>query len=228
MAAEYNIFSNDTGVMIFFGFIFLIVIIVFLVNRSAKKRTENFRNAAMVVGLNFVEKAPNDFLLKFSGFKLFNDGYSKKAKNLIEGEESGIKFSIFDYQYTVGMGKNSRTYSQSVYFAQSDNINLPTFSLGPESFFHKIGNIIGYKDIDFDIHPIFSKNYLLKGEDETAIRNAFSENVLQFFENKKKKYCVEANGNKLVIYNRSETIKPVDLIAFKDEMIKIVRLFMKY
>ncbi|NOR85498.1 hypothetical protein GQ473_05260 [archaeon] len=228
MAPEYNIFANDTGVMIFLGFVFLIIIIVFLVNRSAKKRTENLRTAAMMIGLSFVEKAPSDFLDKLSGFKLFNDGYSKKATNLIEGENSGIKFSIFDYKYTVGMGKHSRTYSQSVYFAEGDKINLPIFSLAPESFFDKIGDIVGFKDIDFDNHPIFSKNYLLKGEDEMSIRNTFNENILQFFENRKKKICVEANSNRLVIYNRSETIKPADLITFKDEMLKIVRLFMRY
>ena len=228
MAAEYNIFTEEPGLIIFTGVFFIIILIVYLVIRSAKKRTENFRNAAMMIGLTFVEKVPSDFLFRLNGFKLFNSGYSKKATNLIAGEESGIKFSIFDYTYTVGMGKSSQTYSQSVYFAESDKINLPEFSMAPESFFHKIGNIIGYKDIDFDMHQNFSKNYLLKGEDENAIRIAFSENVLQFFENNKKKFCVEANGNRLVIYNRSKTIKPVDLIAFKDEMLKIVRLFMRY
>ncbi len=62
---------------------------------------------------------------------------------------------------------------------------MKNFSFDSESFFHKIRNIIGYKDIDFDTHPNFSKNYLLNGEDENAIRNVFNEGVLYFFENKK-------------------------------------------
>ena len=97
MAAEYNIFRDEPEIMIiFFGVIFVFVVIVFLVIRSAKKRTNNLRNEAMTIGLTFAEKAPKDFLFRLSGFKLFSEGYSKKATNLIEGEESGIIFSIFD------------------------------------------------------------------------------------------------------------------------------------
>jgi len=41
--------------------------------------------------------------------------------------------------------------------------------MGPESFFHRIGDVFGFKDIDFDEEPGFSGCYLLKGNDSIIV-----------------------------------------------------------
>ena len=46
----------------------------------------------------------------------------------------------------------------------------------------KLCEMLGLKDIDFDSHPQFSKDYLLKGADEAAVRRCFHPAVLTFFE----------------------------------------------
>ncbi|MCK4968178.1 MAG: hypothetical protein KAS12_03915, partial [Candidatus Aenigmarchaeota archaeon] len=168
MIYEYNLFENDGSATIFLGFVFIFLISLFFAIRAAKKQTEKFRNVATTMGLSFIEKVPSDFLFKMSDFKLFNMGSSKKATNLIEGEDFGIKFSIFNYEYAIRFHRYGKMCSQSVYFVQSEKINLPSFSLGPKLFFYEIGDVLGSKDIEFDTHPLFSKNYILKGEDENA------------------------------------------------------------
>ncbi len=202
-----------------------IAAIIYLVVRAEKKRTENLKNQAHMMGLSFSEKTPDDFLSSLSEFKLFSKGRSKKAYNLINGSAQGIPYSIFDYKYTVGAGKSSQTPMQTVFFAKKESLKLPKFSMAPEYFYHKIGDLLGSKDIDFTNKPIFSKKYILKGDDDTAIRNTFKEEILSFFERKKEKIAIEANSNKMIIYRPSKNIKPKDLTKFKDESIKIVGLF---
>ncbi len=65
-------------------------------------------------------------------------------------------------------------------------MRLPNFTLRPENLFHKIGQVFGYQDIDFDSHPEFSKRYLLKGENESEVRSTFSADTLAFYESDQK------------------------------------------
>jgi len=44
-----------------------------------------------------------------------------------------------------------------------NKLKLPFFELKPENTFHKIGQVFGYQDIDFEAFPNFSKGYLLRG-----------------------------------------------------------------
>ncbi len=202
-----------------------IIGIIYLVARAEKKRTENLKNQAHMMGLSFSDKTPDDFISNLSEFKLFTKGHSKKAYNIIEGNAQGIQYSIFDYKYTVGAGKSSQTPTQTVFSAKKENLKLPKFSMTPEYFYHKIGDLLGSKDIDFADKPIFSKKYILKGDDETTIRNTFKEEILSFFERKKEKIAIEANNSKMIIYTPSKNIKPKELTKFKDESLKIVELF---
>ncbi|MEC9473853.1 MAG: hypothetical protein VX584_04130, partial [Actinomycetota bacterium] len=67
----------------------------------------------------------------------------------------------------------------------AEDLQLPTFVIRPENLFHKIGSTFGYQDIDFDAHPTFSKRYLLRGPDEEAIRNTFTDEFLSSYERHK-------------------------------------------
>jgi len=42
--------------------------------------------------------------------------------------------------------------------------------------------VVGLHDIDFDAHPRFSKNYLLRGTDNEKVRDLFRHDVLDVFE----------------------------------------------
>lgn len=59
------------------------------------------------------------------------------------------------------------------------------------SYGDKIGAAIGFQDIDFDNHPEFSRSFVLKGENEQAIRHFFDTKMLELFA-KRKKSCVES------------------------------------
>ncbi|MCK4820866.1 hypothetical protein KA005_34185, partial [bacterium] len=146
--------------------------------------------------------------------------------NVLERGDSDGRITIFDYKYTVGSGKSSHTYKQTVVYFQSDDLALPDFALRPERIFHKIGSVFGYQDIDFETSPEFSRHYLLRGVNETAIRNLFGMDVLAYFEREKsKKMCVEGNDKHLIYYKSGKLIKPEDIRIELEEAKSNLELF---
>ncbi|MCK5026205.1 MAG: hypothetical protein KAS15_06425, partial [Nanoarchaeota archaeon] len=141
------------------------------------------------------------------------------------GTRSGIKWTIFEYRFTTGGGKNSNTEKQTVAMAGLKNANLPQFYLSKKNIFHKIGSKFGYKYIDFENNPIFSNNYLLRGEDEQAIRKIFNSNILIYLEEKLTKATIEAEGSKLIYYIPRKRIKPDQFLTFLDDAEKMVKMF---
>ena len=73
----------------------------------------------------------------------------------------------------------------------------------PENLGDKIVGWFRGNDIDFDTHPEFSKRFLLNGEDETAVRNLFTPQVMEYFE-AKKTLSAEAIGQTLLIYRQGK------------------------
>ncbi|MEA3514881.1 MAG: hypothetical protein U9R34_05360 [Nanoarchaeota archaeon] len=208
---------------IIFAIAALVGIIIYLVYQHEKKRIQALEDVAMRNGFSFNQKMDQDIIL--GDFKIFNKGSSKKSSNLMKGTKSGIKWTIFEYRFTTGGGKNSNTEKQTVAIAKLKNTQLPNFFLGRKNIFHKIGSKFGYKYIDFDQHPVFSNNYLLRGEDEQAIRKVFNSNILIYLEEKLTKATIEAEGSKLIYYIPRKIIKPDQFLTFLDDAEKRVRMF---
>jgi hypothetical protein len=92
-----------------------------------------------------------------------------------------VKAAVFDYIYVTGSGKSQQTHYQTVVYLEPVNLALPMFSLRPETLFHRMLSAFGYQDIDFGQRPEFSKQYILRGQNELAIRQTFNDRVLSFF-----------------------------------------------
>jgi hypothetical protein len=101
---------------------------------------------------------------------------------------------------------------------------LPTFSLRPETIWHKIGGWFGHQDIDFESHPGFSRLYLLRGRDEEAIRRLFTAEVLAFYEGQSG-LSTEGAGNRLVVYRHAKRIAPADTRSFLEEGFGVLGVF---
>ena len=54
---------------------------------------------------------------------------------------------------------------------------VPRFALTREGLLHRVGAALGFQDIDFDEDPEFSKRFVLKGDDEHAIREIFADDL---------------------------------------------------
>lgn len=193
----------------------LVALIIYLVWRHEKKRTEALSIVAEQNGLQFSAEKNETLLAKLQAFSLFNKGRGKKMKNVMVAETELARMTIFDYQYTTGGGKNSQTHHHTLMAMESDSLNLPAFSLKPEGFFDRIGAKMGFQDIDFDEHPEFSSAFVLKGKDEVAIRQFFDGPMMDLFV-QHKGISVEAQLG-LFTYRKGGRKQPPEIRGFMTE-----------
>jgi len=172
-------------VLIFLAFALFAGGAIWYSHHTSKKRREAFIETAEEMGLQSYPDGDSELMDRFAGFKLFSRGRARKMKNVVQGDSGEVKIAIFDYQFTTGSGKQTRTHYQSVVSLQSQEIQCPDFTMRPEGMLDKIGGAIGLQDIDFDSHPNFSKMFVLKSK--RAMEPCFSTARLKRLSLKKSK-----------------------------------------
>lgn len=211
-------------VLIVVGGVLLLGAIIFAVYWYEQRRTERLQAVCEQLGLRFYPKGDETLLDRLAQFHLFSQGHSRKIKNMLHGETPDAEIAVFGYRYTTGGGKNSHTWSQTVMYFRSPSLTLPQFALRPEKLFHRIGQVMGYQDIDFHSHPVFSKRYLLRGTDEAAVRGVFADDVLSHFE-AQQKVSTEGGGDQLIFYRSAKRIDPDQIQPFMEEGFRVFNLF---
>jgi hypothetical protein len=208
--------------ILFFGAVVVAVGVgVSMVYAYEKKRTATLAGACLRMGFNFQPKIPKEQIPTMGSFHLFNVGRSRTGWNLMTGKADGAAVSVFDYRYTVGGGKNSHTFVQTVAVFPGVGA-LPEFILAPEHWWDRVGQALGFKDLDFEASPEFSRNYQLKGPDESRIRAAFGAEALGFFA-QQLGWSVEVKGDAIAIYRHSSRPKPEEMPQFVAEVAAVRR-----
>lgn len=214
-------------IIIFVFFVGLAVFLIIYNNKKERERTAALQQTATQLGWSFAAKAPLNMIAGLERFELFNAGHSREIKNFMYGVAQGVKAAAFDYIYVTGAGKSRQTHFQTVFYVEPANLSVPYFSLRPENFMHRILGAFGYQDIDFGQRPAFSKAYILRGADELAIRSAFNDRLLAFFEN----YggtCVDGGGNQLFVFRGGYRCQPQEVEGSVGLALQIANLLREY
>ena len=199
------------------------VLIILYRRKRARERTQIMRAAARQLGWTFFAEAPLSYIRGLDRFTLFDQGHGKQIINLMCGEASGTKAAVFDYIYITGSGKNSSTHSQSVVYLEPADLRLPYFSLRSEGVMSKVLAAFGYQDIDFGQRPEFSRQYLLRGLDEPAIRQTFNDPVLSFYESYPGT-CTDAGGNQLFLFRSGYEFQPQEIQSYVGLALQVANL----
>ena len=207
----------------------LVGLLILRAQKLIEQRLKKLKDFAEQMGMECSAKGDSALLESLSAFDLFSQS-GVKITNVLHGDSEqlgyGEEFEVRILEYTYQSGES--TISQTVICFRSSQLSLPDFSMRPEHFFHKIGSVLGYQDIDFESHPTaveFSKKYLLRGKDEQKIRALFTDAVLTFFAAHPDKVCVEGSDDQLIWYQPGKIIEPEDIPAFMKEGFEVFRLF---
>jgi hypothetical protein len=202
----------------------VVVAVLLLARRARQQRTEALRGTSGAMGFAFEDKGNLEQLQARGSLPIFDRGHGKRVSNVMTGRAGGTdqEVALFDYQYTTGAGKESHTWRQTVALFPSGARRLPDLVLAPENFFHKVGQVFGYQDVDFEANPDFSSRYLLRGPDESAIRAALSPDKLSFFEHHLG-WTVEVHGGTVGIYRSGKRCKPEDVREFLEDARAVLR-----
>jgi hypothetical protein len=169
-----------------------------------------------------------------AGLTLFQQVDDKRMHNVMSGRLAGAEAAVFDYTYSTRLtslqkstpdaAKPSPTSaSQTVAVFRFRDRKLPLFELSREG---KILKAEGH-DIDFPTHPIFSRRFHLRGDDESAIRNLFDGGVLGFFEQLPDDFSqiVEAAGECIAVYRPGRVVNPEAVKSFVEQAAAIASTF---
>lgn len=162
------------------------------------RRQQDLRDLAEGYGWSFDPTIHWD-AEELSPFQFFETRPIEYRNNVITGElVPGIKWEISDITFDEGA-----LHAAEVYHTTIGVIHLPTalpdFTLEKEEFFDRLLEFAGYRDIDFKLFPKFSSKFLLKGDDEEELREFFTEERLNFFE-QEEVYHLESRGSRLLVF----------------------------
>ena len=162
-------------------------------------------------------------------FQFFEIRPIERKSNCIRGsfEDLDVHWEIADVTFNEGAAFSAEVYHSTVMTLRVPS-QLPKFVMEKEGIFDKIFDRVmafsGYKDIDFELYPSFSKNILLMGENEAEIREFFTPELIEFFETEKVQH-IECNGEALLIFIKmklARTDKMEEVIGFSKRLTKIV------
>lgn len=182
-------------------------------HRAERSRVESLREAAARLGWGFREAVPFETIPDLTRFELFDQGRRRRLANLLTSPAGDVRAVVFDYTYVTGGGKSQQTHRQTVFYATSDALALPGFSLRPQHFLHSIGKAFGYQDIDLEAWPTFSEMFVLRGGDEAAVRAAFTGRVVEFFE-LRRGVCAAGAGHELLHWRAGRRVAAAELESF--------------
>lgn len=137
--------------------------------------------------------------------RLFNVGHAKVISNVLSDTYNGHLFRLFNYQYTVGSGKNSHTYMFTICEVAFPQTKFPYILLqsrkmskfGLSEFFGRD------RDVEIPIEEDFKKNFKLftRLEYEIEALQIFSHDILRLLQEQAYRFSIEFSGNKMYVYD---------------------------
>jgi carbonic anhydrase len=143
-------------------------------------------------------------------FGYFKTRNIDKVSNVLSNEDC----TIFDVHFTEGEMIAKQVIKTTMLHIHPLK-TVPNFTLDKEGLFEYIMEFAGYKDIDIDNHPDFSKRFYLAGKNEEKIRTFFTDELILFFESNKQ-YHISATENGILIFEneRLASVKEIKALAY--------------
>ena len=140
---------------------------------KGRKRAKEMREAGASLNLREASKSDKQALEDhIDQSRLFSDG-SSWPKTVLVGDVNGVQVTLADYNFSTPVTK--RKTKTTLLTIQTNSLSLPPFTLMPSGWLiDSLSSLVGYRDINFDSHPQFSKQYLLRAFDEDDLGNEFS------------------------------------------------------
>jgi hypothetical protein len=194
---------------------------------ASRMRANEMEALARTLGYTFRGTATAADSELVIGCYLGETGSKPTVSNVLEvARTPELKFILFDYAYTNDDTETTTTIHQTIARIQTPLLKLPSFLLFPETVFSKIRGLFEDADVNFLDSPGFSDKYILRGQDEAALRTIFSPAVRQALE-PLEHLTIEGADDALFIFRAERRIEPDELVARIEENKRILALFLE-
>lgn len=163
------------------------------------QRQKSLRLFAGKLGWHFDHSEFYDFT-DFKNFKFFKTKRIDRARNRLRGKVGRIVVELADLDYHEGefITRESR-HSTMIILRLPQTV--PSFVMDNELLLDRVAHLAGFTNINFRLHPDFSKTFKLKGNEESAIIQFFDDELIEFFQ-ANNGFHLESNGNALLIFEK--------------------------
>jgi len=162
-----------------------------------EKRRKAMSAIAEKLHLSFYRGKERGIIRKYSFINKFHRGRNKYASNSLYGQYRGHEVNVFDYHYTTGHGKNRKHHRLSFFLIEIPVV-FPELTIVPEDVFSKIGQAIGYDDIDFESHE-FSRKFCVRSKDKKFAYDFCNAKMIDYLLSNNE-LSIEVENNVLAIY----------------------------
>lgn len=179
-------------------------------NNNLTKRQSTIQEIASEFHLNYSSEKNKDtfFLNDFLFFKTRQINYI-----INEISNNNVSLNIFDIEFSEGEFIAKEVVRSTMLYIEI--AVAPTFTLDKEGFLQKVYGLAGFTDIHIDNHKDFSKRFYLLGDNEEAVKQYFSDELVQFFESNPY-YHIESNGKGLLIFDKERLAGVREIKALLD------------
>jgi len=112
-------------------------------------------------------------------------------------------FTLFDITYSEGELITKEEVRTTMLHMAIDT-QIPEFTLDREGFLVRVYASSGFEEIRIDNHTDFARRFYLLGDDEPAVKDFFSDELVLFFEGNPY-YHVESHANGLLVFHNQRT-----------------------
>ena len=143
-------------------------------------------------------------------FGYFKTRKIDKVSNILSNDDC----TIFDVQFSEGEMIAKQVIKATMLHIHTQK-EVPNFTLDKEGIFEYLYHFAGFKDINLEKHPDFSKRFYLLGKNEAKIRTFFTDELILFLESNKQ-YHIEASKVGLLIFSneRLASVKELKALAY--------------
>jgi hypothetical protein len=166
-----------------------------------QRQTEGLRDAAAALGLRFEGRGPSLRELPFGRLFRPRGPFRRGVRRSIRGRLDGIELWFFEYPEVRSTGKTTHVQQVPAVAFPLEGARIPVLHLRPERFMDRVIQNFGRSDIDFDNHPDFSRAYVVRGDEEDAVRRIFNPETVYFFE-RNRGWMVDAADGWLLVRRR--------------------------
>ncbi|OHB78068.1 MAG: hypothetical protein A2Z25_24685, partial [Planctomycetes bacterium RBG_16_55_9] len=159
-------------------FIAIAVVAMILGYLSTLKRREAMMAVATKLGLSFNYSKNREIARGYKFLDKLRRGSNRYAYNILSGSYQGHEVILFDYHYQTGSGKDTHHYNISLFILHFAAI-FPELVIGPEGFFSKIAQAVGYDDIDFESHE-FSRRFCVRCRDKKFAYDVCNARMIEY------------------------------------------------
>lgn len=151
------------GLIVVF-FVVAIIVAVFS-GIAAQKRRQALSLVAQKLGLMYSPERDRYIDDRFQFLNTLRVGSNRYASNVMSGHYQNHEIILFDYHYETGSGKDRTSHHYSFFITEIENMHFPELLITKEHIFSKIGQALGFDDIDFESHE-FSRKFCVRSKDK--------------------------------------------------------------